>query len=142
MFKTRTVYLISSSQTDKIYIGSTCQSLQKRLYAHQWRKNTTSKEITKFEDVKIDWLYTKQNCTRKEIELYEQEFILLFKDICVNFLMTKNRYSKEYKAPYELDGRKKIYETTRKVCSICKGTYLNPHKSKHFKTKKHLEKVT
>jgi hypothetical protein len=128
-------------QTDKIYIGSTYQSLSRRLSFHKYHKNTTAREITKFGDVKIEWLCTKQNCTKTEIELYEQEFILLFKDICVNILGTKDSYSKEYKRPCTLDGRKKEKQNIKNDCCVCGGKYTNAHKTRHFKTKKHLENL-
>jgi hypothetical protein len=140
MLKTRTVYLISSMQTDKIYIGSTYQSLNQRLSQHKYQNNT-SKEITKFGDVKIEWLCTKQKCTQKEIELYEREFILLFKDICVNILGTKDSYSKEYKNPAMLDGRYHAQRKIKNVCSICDGKYTNANKSRHLKSKQHLENL-
>ena len=137
MLRTRTVYLISSMQTDKIYIGSTCKSLNQRLINHRYQKNT-SKEITKFGDAKIEWLCVKQNCTRKEIEHKEKYFIKLFKDICVNKNFTKDSYSKEYIEPCRIDGRRKKQQSTKNDCSICDGKYTNVNKAKHLKSKKHL----
>ena len=81
------------------------------------------------------------NCTKQEIELKEKDFILCFKDICVNFRGTKDSYSKDYKRPWDLDGRKKDWYDTKVDCCVCGGKYTNTNKAHHFKTKKHLSKI-
>ena len=92
--KTRTVYILSSALTNKVYIGSTCQKLSVRLSAHKSRSNNnhkcTSSKIIELGEYKISPLCVIENCTQKEIELKEQDFIFCFKDICVNFLGTKD----------------------------------------------------
>ena len=135
--KTRTVYILSSALTPKIYIGSTCQKLSRRLSLHK-HQQCTSREIIELGKFKISPLCVIENCTKKEIEIKEQDFIFAFKDICVNFLGTKDSKSKEYVKPYKLDGRHKEWQNTKNDCSICGGRYTNCHKAQHLKSKKHL----
>lgn len=137
--KTRTVYILSSALTPKVYIGSTCKKLSRRLSHHKSNHSECkSREIIELGEYKISPLCVIENCTQKEIELKEKDFIFCFKDICVNILGTKDSYSKDYVTPYKLDGRNKEWQRTKNDCSICGGKYTNSSKGKHFKTKKHL----
>lgn len=138
--KTRTVYILSSALTPKVYIGSTCKKLSHRLQDHKDLK-CSSREIIIFEDVKISPLCVVENCTRKEISLKECDFIFAFKDICVNISGIKDSKSKDYKAPYVLDGRQKDWKNTKIVCCDCGGKYTNCHKARHFKSTKHISKI-
>ena len=137
--KTRTVYIVSSALTPKVYIGSTSQKLSKRLSDHKsLYSRCKAREIIELGEYKISPLCVVENCTRKEIELKESDFIFCFKDICVNISGTKDSYSKNYKEPWVLDGRKKEHQNTKNDCSICGGSYTNHNKAQHLKTKKHL----
>ena len=134
--KTRTVYIISSILCNKVYIGSTYQQLNQRLHRHKNKSNTCSSyEVIQHGDYMISPLLIVPNCTRQEIELKERDFIFCFKDICVNFRGTKDSYSKDYKRPYDLDGRRKYWCNTKNICCVCGGKYTNEHKAHHFKTK-------
>ena len=147
--KTRTVYILSSALTPKVYIGSTSQKLSRRLAVHKSsQRKCKAVEIIELGEYKISPLCVVENCSRKEIELKEQDFIFCFKDICVNMRGTKDSYSKDYKAPcmldpnykrpYILNGRHKTYQNTKNDCCICGGKYTTQNKLRHFKTKKHL----
>jgi len=54
------IYKLTSAQTDKVYIGSTCRKLRERLAEHRYRyynpnaKVTTSGELLKYPDCKIE----------------------------------------------------------------------------------------
>ena len=53
------IYKLTSEETELIYIGSTCNTLKKRLCKHKSvyrtnNKNSTSKQIVKYADVKIE----------------------------------------------------------------------------------------
>lgn len=140
--KTRTVYIVSSALTPKVYIGSTCQKLAKRLSEH--KKNTNvckAREIIELGEYKISPLCIVDNCTKKEIELKELDFIFCFKDICVNISGTKNSRSKDYKSPWVLDGRKKEQQKSKNECCVCGGKYTNSNKATHLKSVKHLSKI-
>ena len=141
ILKTRTVYILSSALTPKVYIGSTCQKLAYRLSRHKHFSRCKSREIIELGEYKISPLCVVENCTQKEIELKEQDFIFCFKDICVNILGTKDSKLKVYKRPCVLDGRKREQQNTKNICCVCGGKYTNVHKTQHFKTAKHLSKI-
>ena len=140
--KTRTVYIVSSALTPKVYIGSTCKKLSYRLSVHKHiSSRCKSREIIELGEYKISPLCVVENCTRQEIELKERDFIFCFKDICVNLLGTKDYSSKNYKEPGRLDGRYKEWQNTKIDCCVCGGKFTNANKAKHFKSTKHLSKI-
>ena len=50
------IYIIRSKQTDKVYIGSTVQSLKIRFSFHKLQKDCSSVEILKYDDATIEVL--------------------------------------------------------------------------------------
>lgn len=82
--KIRTVYIIASIAFDKSYIGSTCKRLSHRLSEHKKKKTCTAWEVMKHGYYVIMPLLTVPNCTRKEIELKEKEYLTQYKNILVN----------------------------------------------------------
>ena len=50
------IYIIKSSQTNRVYVGSTVQSLNERFSKHKSDKNCTSREILKYSDAEIELL--------------------------------------------------------------------------------------
>ena len=148
---TGTIYMISSPNTDKVYIGSTTMKLSVRFRKHKAVNNETrSKIIIDSGDAVITAIDSIEDEDKEELDIKELEYIQFYKDICVNIKGTKDSYSKEYRAPSNLDpnykrpgvldGRQIKWQTTKNVCSICDGKYTNVNKSNHLKTKKHLEK--
>lgn len=69
------IYKITSSQTNEIYIGSTCQTLNKRFSKHFSENDSTSKKITQYEDCKIE-LIENFPC-KNDNELKKEKDILL-----------------------------------------------------------------
>ena len=146
------IYKITSSMTPKIYIGSTIQTLQKRLRDHIYRAKTlrtcTSKLILQYKDVKIEELHILECESIKELRAKEHEFITLHKDVAVNISGTKNSQSKEYKKEhnekykenikkYQSSEEYKAKRNTRVQCDFCDKTFTSSHKSWHMK-KYHL----
>ena len=135
---TGTIYMISSPNTDKVYIGSTTMKLSHRYYRHKAVSNETrSKIIIDSGNSVITAIDSIEDEDKEELKIKELEYILFYKDICVNFLGTKDSYSKEYKSPSTLDGRR----NTKNDCCICGGKYTNKHKVRHFKSAKHISKL-
>ena len=111
------IYKIVSASSDKIYIGSTCNTLPKRLYDHikhykhytidKTKPYTTSYEIIKLGDYSIV-LAEECNFNNKQ-QLHEREghYIKSHRDICVNKVIAGRTYS-------EYDNRQsaKINEVT------------------------------
>lgn len=140
--KLRTVYIISSMAFDKSYIGSTCQRLCDRLAKHNYRKNCSSWEVIQHGDYMIAPLLIVPNCTRYEIELKEKEFLKQYNDILVNkqtVLRTPEEHQ-EQRIKDRLKSKEKWDDYGRiKFDCDCGGKYDNKHKSRHFKSEKHLQ---
>ena len=134
-YKNGRIYKITSDSTDKIYIGSTCQSLSKRMTTHRddykrfvngKRGKTTSYELIKLGDAIIT-LIEDYPCERKEqLHARERYHIELNKDICVNkYIPTRTRKeyeqdNKEHIAEYHIEYKKINKE---KIVEYCKEYY-------------------
>jgi len=164
------IYKLTSSQTDKVYIGSTIKSLNDRFYDHKyhykrWLKSQmnkiTSYDLLQYTDVKIELIKEFPCKTRTELEKEEGKIIL--DNNCVNRCVagrTKKEYVeankekiKEKQKEYVEANKEKINEyykeyveankekINEKFTCECGGNYTYKHKSQHFKTKKHLKFV-
>jgi GIY-YIG catalytic domain len=83
------VYALRSHKTDKIYVGSTCQTLSKRFYDHTCRSNknhTSAREILQYDDAYIELLENFPCTCKDELEKRQGEYIREFKDKAVNIL--------------------------------------------------------
>ena len=90
--------MVSSPNTDKVYIGSTVQSLTARFARHKAVSNhTRSVIIIAAGDAKITELFKFETCTVQELRDKEYEYIQQYKDKLVNLKETKNSKSKDYK---------------------------------------------
>lgn len=73
------IYKIISNQTDNVYIGSTIQTLNKRLCQHKCDikrgRNNSSKEIAKYEDVRIELIENYPCSSKRELEIRERYYI-------------------------------------------------------------------
>jgi hypothetical protein len=139
-YKNGKIYTIRSYQTDEIYIGSTTQTLTKRLSKHKadfkwWKKGKhrylTSFDIVKYDDVYIELLELCPCENKMELFKHEGEFIRSMD--CVNKLIA-GRTFKEYLDEYREKNKDKIKQ---KFNCDCGGKYIHQHKSTHLKTKKH-----
>ena len=151
------IYKITSLQSDKIYIGSTIQTLFKRLQSHkvdyeQYLKGnkkycSTSSELLKLDNYKIELIENIKCENKKELHDKEKEYILKFKDICLNkFIPTRTdeEYYQDNKEEiikkvkeYRLNNLDKIRETKKKYAiknkekiKIQKQQYSLEHKDK------------
>ena len=161
------IYVLRSHQTDKIYIGSTTTKLTKRLSKHKsdfkyWKNGkyiyVSSYELMKYDDVYIELLELCP-CDNK-MELCKREGELIREMECVNKRI-EGRTDKEYRADNKekikeyqkewfesnkdkMKEYRKVYyeanEDKRKMKNECEcgGKYTHQHKSKHFKSQKHL----
>ena len=80
------IYTLRSHQTDKVYVGSTCNPLRKRLYQHKDNykrgENVSSRGLAQFDDCYIE-LYEAHPCqTKAELNRREGEIIRSIE--CVN----------------------------------------------------------
>ena len=67
------IYKISSPNTDDIYIGSTIQSLHRRLSLHYCQKPNTSKKVLDAGDAKIELLESVCVNNIKDLDYYIED---------------------------------------------------------------------
>ena len=110
------IYTLRSHQTDKVYVGSTCTPLPKRLYSHRgeykrWKDGQnyycTAWEIVQFEDCYIE-LHETYLCQSKA-ELHRREGEIIREIDCVN-----KRIEGRTDAEYREDNKVHIAEITKK----------------------------
>ena len=143
------IYKLTSSHTEKVYIGSTINSLNDRFSKHKydykrWLKSQmnkiTSFDLLQYEDVKIELIKEFPCETKKELEKEEGEIIL--DNNCVNKHVA-GRTKKESDRIYRHKNKEKIKEMmNEKFTCDCGGNYTYKNKLRHFKSKKHLKFVT
>lgn len=153
------IYKIKSKNTDKIYIGSTCQSLNERLKGHEkdfiqyyngnCNKHVSSFEILEFGDYKIKLIQDFSCDNKQQLKDREAYYIKENIKIVVNKCIP-NRSSKQYKIDnkerlsdynkqYNIDNKEKFMKPH--LCE-CGQNYTYNHKSRHFKSKKHLNYIS
>jgi|688.fasta_scaffold138258_3 hypothetical protein len=98
------IYTLRSPSTDKIYIGSTTQSLARRKALHKCVK---SNDISKLEDFYIELLENFKCENRDELNKREGELIRLNKDKCCNKQIA-GRTDKESMKAYRENNKEKI----------------------------------
>jgi hypothetical protein len=126
------VYKIVSSETDKVYIGSTIRPLYERLSVHKEKYKlylkgeqhyVTSFEIVKFSDARIELLHEDLFASKADLHRLEGQY-MLSTDNCVNKCIagrtSKERYLlnaeniKQYQVEYRKQNKEKINEQRRK----------------------------
>jgi hypothetical protein len=102
------IYKITSSQTESVYIGSTCNSLERRLWSHKknydlWKNEKygycSSFEIVKFDDSIITVVEEFPSTTKLELHTREGEIIRNTEN-CINYRIagrTRDKYRVENK---------------------------------------------
>jgi hypothetical protein len=138
MLKQRQVYIITSKLSDKCYIGSTGHTLTHRLNRHR-RLDCTSRILITLGEIEIKPLCIIENCSKKDIELKEREFQEQYKNNLVNISGIKKCKSPDYKKPWALDGRKKDYFNSKKVCSDCGAICSISSITNHKRSQRHLK---
>ena len=159
------IYKITCNETEKIYIGSTTNTLNRRFQQH--KSSYTSWKNEKYHYTSIFKMfdeYGKQNCNielienypcsnNRELELREAYYIR--NNNCYNkyipgrtnkeYIEDNKEKIKEVKKKYYEDNKKKskeYYEDNKErlneknICE-CGGKYTSHHKPTHFKSKKH-----
>ena len=101
------VYMLTSKETEKIYIGSTTRKLRKRFAGHKADikrgYGCSAIEILKYPDCDIyllDRLYVTQSKLDPELLKLEGRYQLINKDICVNKHINRGLSQKEHCARY------------------------------------------
>jgi hypothetical protein len=154
-YKNGLIYTIRSPHTEKIYIGSTCQRMSKRLYTHRHNykayKNGTSTYITSYKilelgDEYIELLEAYPCNSRIELHKREGELIREYKDICVNKIIagrTRKEYYEdniEHAKKYRQDNKEYIKQNkaTKHMC-YCGIPYRRDNIPRHNKSNRHIK---
>ena len=95
------IYSIRSPNTDKIYIGSTCQPLSKRFHQHKmgWslkKQRTAALIILDAKDAYIELIENFPCKSREELLKRKDELITEYKTFAVNKIIVAGRTKKEY----------------------------------------------
>jgi hypothetical protein len=140
------IYKIIDNTNGNIYIGSTTETLNRRLSKHKFDYNRylngkyrhiTSFDIIKNNDFRIELI--KYVIYKEKIKLYQRERYYIENNKSINKMIpsrTEKEYridNKEYKKEYDKE-RKKI-----KYNCICDSSIDICNKQRHFKTKKHID---
>jgi len=140
-YKNGKIYKITSDSTDKIYIGSTCQLLCKRIAKHRGNYkeflNGKGHFITSYELIKLDdaiiTLIEDYPCDRREqLHARERYYIELNKAICVNKIIP-TRTEKEYKEANKekaKEQRKAHYQNNKEKTNEYRKEYYQNNKDK------------
>lgn len=142
------IYMISSNNTDKIYIGSTIKSLNQRLSKHKSQYQlflndkyhwVTSFDVIKEGNCKIRKIVSWIPRNKKEVCEIEGKFIKSFKLIFGNRCVNKRIENQTMKQYYEANKDKLSEQKKQKFQCECGGYYTKVHKARHFKSQKHQE---
>jgi hypothetical protein len=106
-YKNGKIYAIRNHQTEQIYIGSTTQTLTKRLSHHKNNKGCSSCKIIQYRDAYIELIELFPCNSKEELNKKEGEHIRI--NNCVNKNIA-GRTPKEYKAQYYEENKEKSRE--------------------------------
>ena len=137
------IYTIRSFQTEKYYIGSTCNPLYKRLANHKYNYESykkgksnfiTSFDIIKYEDCYIELLEYFKCETKEELNKREGELIRLHKDNIVNKCIPNRKIKEWYENNREtiLEKKKEYHENNRETLIQKKKIYNEINKNKRL----------
>lgn len=139
------IYILKSSKTNKVYIGSTTRTIKKRFMEHKtsYKLYLQNKVPYKscFELVKYD------DCNISVVEEFEYKDTYELRKREGYFIINNNSVNK-YEAgrdaiKYYRDNRNKflVFKNIKMLCSRCGGKYTMSNKSHHEKTFKHVTKI-
>jgi GIY-YIG catalytic domain len=159
------IYKICSNLTDKIYVGSTTQTLAQRLRNHtsdykQYIRTdihyVTSYEIIKLGDSYITLIEENNFNNRQQLDRREGEIIKLNINNVVNkqitgrtdaeYMVDNKHKRKQYKvdnAEYIKQIKKQYYINNKQQTIICEcgSTMTNSVKQRHMKSPKHINLI-
>ena len=115
------IYIITGSETDKVYLGSTIQTLGLRFTQHKFDKNCNSTEILKSKDYNIVLLESYPCKSEDELLWRERYWFNELKNILVNQLrpIITPEEKKEYRRIWREENRKHIKEFDKKTYHFC-----------------------
>ena len=149
-YKNAKIYKIYSSQTDKIYIGSTCKTLLNRFGKHKRDLNCNSKILfDNYDDCKIELIRNFPCNSKKELEREEGNIQLLHEKYIVNIGIagrTKEEQNRKYYLKRKdslkyINYHKKYREKNKEKFKIENKKYREKNREKlRIQNKKYREK--
>jgi len=147
------VYKIINDNYDKYYIGSTCKSLDERLYHHKnnfsnFKKGTYKSNVSVFRlfeiegNISIELIELYPCNSFKDLLIKEQYYMNLFRNDIININNAIGKTPDEtiiYRDNYY--NHNKDIKSIQQICEICQGSYNYYCKSRHYKSTKHLSKI-
>ena len=148
------IYMITTENSNDIYIGSTILTLTKRLQIHESEYRTgkycSSQEILKHGNYKI--LLVKKFACNSLFELETEETKIQKSLICVNkhlarltddekrqnqrkYRIENKESKKQYNNKYRIENKDRL---TKKINCVCGSHFQRCHKSQHYKSIKHI----
>jgi hypothetical protein len=129
------IYKIVSDSTDKVYIGSTTQTLQKRLKRHKSsykgylkynNEYISSYELVKYKNCKIELLEEIEFTDKRELLKLEGYYISNTQNV-INIV--------------KMTGEYKIKSKQRICCSYCQQSLLESSMNDHNNSTNHIDHV-
>jgi hypothetical protein len=136
------IYKLINKDDNRIYIGSTVQSLAYRKAQHKSHRNTMTRDFN-WDNVEMT-LIDCVSCLNKD-ELFKIERKYIEENECINIRppIRTEEEKKQYQTKKNLIQNGKRSSLERVKCSLCNTEYSNKYKYNiHIKTKKHLSKLT
>lgn len=120
------IYKLVSTNTPKVYIGSTSESLRTRLTKHKYhaKKNhlkSTHELFANNAEVKIELVRDCPNMNKNELQFIEGTIIAELADRCVNIRKPTGVVHRRY------------------LCAVCNKSVTLMNKKAHERTRKHIE---
>jgi molybdopterin converting factor small subunit len=137
------VYIIQSPNTDKVYIGSTIQTLEERFCQHKRPSNDTNSYLVIDEgETYIELLEEIKVIDETELRFYEQQYLELYSDVAVNKMSAFGR-DKEKVKENNKNYREKNQDNIQKLMK----KYHEEHKELHHENCKkyyqeHKDKIS
>ncbi len=148
-FQHAKIYKIVDNSSDLIYIGSTCESLNKRLRGHEMNyksfksgksRFTTSFKILDNNNYKIELIKLYPCINKQELCIEEGKIIKELKTNGLNIVnkCISGQTKKESMTQYYEKNKNTIkeYRKQKNIC-VCGGRYTQSNKLIHEKSKKH-----
>ena len=154
-------YRIVSSNTEKVYVGSTEHTIEERLHQHEsnYRRfqdgkdcYVSSSEVLDFKDYSIQLIETKDCETRKDRFKFECEFIIDTPNTVNKYmpgrtvsqwhLDNKEDQKGKYLNYYRINKEQIKTKQKHKHACPCGGKYTTANKTLHMNTQKHQHFIT
>lgn len=154
------IYKLTNTINDQIYVGSTIETLQKRLRQHMekgklWPNRKLYKMINNiggWQYVNIELIESRQCNDVNEKKTLERKYILEIKPVLnyrkpsaviINIIKDNKESVITWKKAHYEENKETILKYSAEFieCNICLKQYMRRHKNAHIKTKYHIKHI-